>query len=306
MKAIADHYGPEHAACLAIEAGCDTLLVCSRLDWLARARDALAEKASTDPRFRQRLENAVERALSTRARRIPQPITDPARLTEALEVEAAVELAREIEARLKRGCDELRSVRACLRLLLGLSRWSAWALCGLPGPRPRASPQQLFDRPLYRPGGRRWSHPRHGWRLHGHRLRHRWLGVQSRGLRGAHRVGDQLVGMGAHGQPLARRYLPQQRLRQQRQRRSRQRRCLFRRASADACSSATWAPVSPRSRRPSRSKTRQARPSPTWSSTNIRAAAGYALFDGGLVLGRRTLRGVMLQVDSSTAASRTW
>lgn len=102
MKAIADHYGPEQAACLAIEAGCDTLLVCSRLDWLARARDALADKASNDARFRQRLEAAVERALSTRARRLPQPITDPTRLAEALEIEAAVELSREIDARLSR------------------------------------------------------------------------------------------------------------------------------------------------------------------------------------------------------------
>jgi beta-N-acetylhexosaminidase len=102
MKAIADHYGPEHAACLAIEAGCDTLLVCSRLDWLARAQIALADKASNDPRFRQRLENAVERAVSTRKRRTPEPITDPARLTEALEIEAAVALAREIDDRLAR------------------------------------------------------------------------------------------------------------------------------------------------------------------------------------------------------------
>jgi beta-N-acetylhexosaminidase len=102
MKAIADHYGPEHAACLAIEAGCDTLLVCSRLDWLARAQLALADKASNDPRFRQRLEAAVERARNTRLRRVPQPVTDPARLAAALEVETAEALAREIDERLAR------------------------------------------------------------------------------------------------------------------------------------------------------------------------------------------------------------
>ena len=79
MKAIADHYGPEHAACLAIEAGCDTLLVCSRLDWLARAQDALAEKAANDPAFQARLESAVERALATRRAASREPITDPAR-----------------------------------------------------------------------------------------------------------------------------------------------------------------------------------------------------------------------------------
>ncbi len=102
MKAIADHYGPEKAACLAIEAGCDTLLVCSRLDWLARAHDALADKASGDPLFRKRLSDAAERACETRKRRTPEPITDPTRLTLALEVEAAEGLAREIHERVAR------------------------------------------------------------------------------------------------------------------------------------------------------------------------------------------------------------
>jgi len=102
MRAIADHYGVEQAACLAIEAGCDTLLVCSRLDWLARARHALAEKAAADPRFRLRLENAVERAMTVRTRRIPNPVTDPARLAQAMAVEAARALAREIDERSQR------------------------------------------------------------------------------------------------------------------------------------------------------------------------------------------------------------
>jgi len=102
MKAIADHYGPENAACLAIAAGCDTLLVCSRLDWLARAKDALADKASSDPHFRRRLEDAAERACSTRKRRPPQPVTDPTRLSAALEIDAAEALAREIHERIAR------------------------------------------------------------------------------------------------------------------------------------------------------------------------------------------------------------
>jgi beta-N-acetylhexosaminidase len=102
MKAIADHYGVEQAACLAIEAGCDTLLVCSRLDWLARARSALADKAAAEPRFKRRLEAAAERAIATRARRPPAPVTDPSALLERLDAPAAEALAREIEVRIAR------------------------------------------------------------------------------------------------------------------------------------------------------------------------------------------------------------
>lgn len=99
MKAIADHYGVEQAACLAIEAGCDTLLVCSRLDWLERARVALAERATRDPAFKSRLEEAARRTLLLRAACPPRPITDPAQLEQALEVEAADALGRELASR---------------------------------------------------------------------------------------------------------------------------------------------------------------------------------------------------------------
>ncbi|MET0341644.1 MAG: beta-N-acetylhexosaminidase [Polyangiales bacterium] len=100
MKAIADHYGIEQAACLAIEAGCDTLLVCSRLDWVERAREALAERATRDAAFRARLADAGERTLRLRRQRPPTPITDARALERALASEQAAALSRELEERL--------------------------------------------------------------------------------------------------------------------------------------------------------------------------------------------------------------
>lgn len=101
MKAVADHYGIEQAACLAIEAGCDALLVCSRLDWLERARVALAERAERDPAFHAQLERAAERSLALRKTCVPTPITDPHELTLRLEIDAAEALARELDTRLQ-------------------------------------------------------------------------------------------------------------------------------------------------------------------------------------------------------------
>lgn len=102
MKAVADHYGVEQAACLAIEAGCDTLLVCSRLDWVERARVALADRADREPAFKRRLEVAAERSLSLRKTCIPAPITDARMLDEALQVDAARALSLELARRLQR------------------------------------------------------------------------------------------------------------------------------------------------------------------------------------------------------------
>jgi beta-N-acetylhexosaminidase len=100
MKAIADHYGIEHAACAAIEAGCDQLLVCSRVDWLSRAHTALCKRAEQDSSFRQRLREAAERSLATRLRRPPAPIDDATELTRALDAEATAQLMHEIDLRL--------------------------------------------------------------------------------------------------------------------------------------------------------------------------------------------------------------
>jgi beta-N-acetylhexosaminidase len=101
MKAVADHYGVEQAACLAIEAGCDTLLVCSRLDWLERARVALAERAAQQPSFKSRLEDAARRTLALRTACPPHPITDPRALEIALEIDEAEALGQELVRRIQ-------------------------------------------------------------------------------------------------------------------------------------------------------------------------------------------------------------
>jgi beta-N-acetylhexosaminidase len=99
MKAVADHHGIESVACMAVEAGCDVLLVCSRLDWLTRAHAALVERADRDPAFRERLRDAAERGLATRLRRPPRPITDPAALNRLLDAQETAALEREIAER---------------------------------------------------------------------------------------------------------------------------------------------------------------------------------------------------------------
>lgn len=99
MKAIADHYGIEQAACQAIEAGCDMLLVCSHLDWVERAHIALAERAERDQNFARRLEQAAERSLAIRTRCRPAPITAPNELDQALCPEEARALSEEIAVR---------------------------------------------------------------------------------------------------------------------------------------------------------------------------------------------------------------
>jgi beta-N-acetylhexosaminidase len=99
MKAIADHYGIEQAACLAIEAGCDTLLICSRVEWVERAIAALADRAGRDSEFARRLEQAAERSLALRSRVRSEPVEDPAALNEALCQDEARTLSAEISSR---------------------------------------------------------------------------------------------------------------------------------------------------------------------------------------------------------------
>ncbi len=100
MRALSDHYDVAQAACLAIEAGCDILLVCSRADWALRAQAALATRAEADPPFRSRLAEAADRAIALRRARPPAPHGDPATLDAALLVEEARLLSAEIAERL--------------------------------------------------------------------------------------------------------------------------------------------------------------------------------------------------------------
>lgn len=66
MKAITASYSIEDAGVLAIEAGCDLLLVCSDLDAAARLREALTRVAQRDEAFCELLRRAGSRAHALR------------------------------------------------------------------------------------------------------------------------------------------------------------------------------------------------------------------------------------------------
>jgi len=68
MKAITERYGIEEAGALAIEAGCDLLLVCSDLEAAGRLRETLASEAGRNEPFRARLTEARSRADALRQR----------------------------------------------------------------------------------------------------------------------------------------------------------------------------------------------------------------------------------------------
>jgi beta-N-acetylhexosaminidase len=96
MKAIADHYGVAEAACLAIEAGCDVLLVCSKPELCFEAHAALCRRAEQDSSFAARLRDAAERGLRARLRCPPRALTGQAlasRLAELPSVELQDRLA---------------------------------------------------------------------------------------------------------------------------------------------------------------------------------------------------------------------
>jgi beta-N-acetylhexosaminidase len=68
MKAITERHCIEEAGVLAIEAGCDLLLVCSDLAAAGRLRESLATEAGRNEAFRNRLAEARSRANTLRRR----------------------------------------------------------------------------------------------------------------------------------------------------------------------------------------------------------------------------------------------
>jgi beta-N-acetylhexosaminidase len=64
MKAVADRWGPGEAAVLAVEAGCDALLVCSDAKAQHEAHAALVARAELDATFRARCEEACARVVA--------------------------------------------------------------------------------------------------------------------------------------------------------------------------------------------------------------------------------------------------
>ncbi len=69
MKAVADHFGVGDAACRAIDAGCDTVLICSKPELCVEAHEALIAQAERSPAFAERLKQAAARGLALRQRR---------------------------------------------------------------------------------------------------------------------------------------------------------------------------------------------------------------------------------------------
>jgi len=94
MKAVSEGWGVVDAGVRAIEAGCDTLLVCSDIDALDATRQALANRADADEAFAARLMDAATRSVAVR-RRCP-PRIDLSRLDDpearALEADLAKRL----------------------------------------------------------------------------------------------------------------------------------------------------------------------------------------------------------------------
>lgn len=99
MKAIQLPVGD--AAVLAISAGCDALLVCSREDLAAEAHAALVREAETSPAFRARCQEAKARFVAMRRRMPPCPADDEAALARVFERSRPI--AAELTSRLKGG-----------------------------------------------------------------------------------------------------------------------------------------------------------------------------------------------------------
>jgi beta-N-acetylhexosaminidase len=94
MQAIAGQAAPEESAPLAITAGCDILLVCSRADAAARVHAALRDRIVREPEFRARCLEAARRSLQMRRRCRPRPgtareLADVLQETARLEAELA-------------------------------------------------------------------------------------------------------------------------------------------------------------------------------------------------------------------------
>ena len=97
MKAVSEGYGVAQAAVLAIEAGCDSVLICEHEELTLAAYEALLKRAETEPAFAQRLREAAERSLAAR-RRFPFQAAPVARVERRL----AAQGSGELEARIRK------------------------------------------------------------------------------------------------------------------------------------------------------------------------------------------------------------
>jgi beta-N-acetylhexosaminidase len=104
MKAITERWGVGEAACAAIEAGCDAVLICSQPQLVLDAQRALERKAEHDAAFAARLRAAASRSIAARPTRSPPPAnaTEIERALQAEQpelIEARIRAARERSAR---------------------------------------------------------------------------------------------------------------------------------------------------------------------------------------------------------------
>lgn len=89
MRAVSAGWGVPEAAVLAIDAGCDALLVCSDVSLLFESQRALVTRAMRDEAFATRLREAAARFLALRRSAPPRPVTDREALRARLETEQA-------------------------------------------------------------------------------------------------------------------------------------------------------------------------------------------------------------------------
>jgi beta-N-acetylhexosaminidase len=100
MKAVSEQYGVPEAACLAIEAGCDTVLICEHEQLTLATQEALCKRAEREAAFADRLRQAAERGLATR-RRVPFQAAPSARIERRLAAQAAAEIEARIHDKLR-------------------------------------------------------------------------------------------------------------------------------------------------------------------------------------------------------------
>jgi beta-N-acetylhexosaminidase len=106
MGALANHWSIEDSAVLAIEAGCDALLICQQPEGRQQAQQALSQQIQKDTAFQKRCREAVTRSLSVRRRFPAQPRSEFAEVAKLLSQSRGTTLLQ--EAQQKRAAQQKR------------------------------------------------------------------------------------------------------------------------------------------------------------------------------------------------------
>jgi len=102
MKAIAGKMGIGEAACRAIDAGCDALLLRSKWELVVEAQEALVHRSEDDGAFRARLSDAATRFLDARRSTPPRPVLEREKLDAILQSQEATEISLDLVRRTRR------------------------------------------------------------------------------------------------------------------------------------------------------------------------------------------------------------